>query len=360
MSVWSGIAGTLGKVFSTAGTVMSAIPGLGTVPGVAASAAGGLLGQMASEQNQKDFYNQQLVYNSPKEQMKRLQEAGLNPNLVYGTTGVTGMSASDATAPNLEQYRENPLLKMTPQQIQEMAIQRKHQENENRITDSNISLNKEKERTEVAKQDNLNSDTYKTGQEGMRIEKWNTELFDIQKKTMEYQRDLMYSSKEEANLQLNILTSTYDRQVQQVYEDLQHTIKQNKVLDATEQKIIAETLKVPFEILALRASAGLANQEALKFALDNDWLQQVSTDSNGNKVPNYYRVNEAKLRDYVNTARGKHLNNLFGNGNLGSFFRFVAGLTNNLPKSLSTFGGLFPEDDNYTRQYNSDEYQRNK
>ena len=112
MSVWSGIAGTLGKVFSTAGTVMSAIPGFGTIPGVAASAAGGLLNQMASEQSQKDFYNQQIVYNSPKEQMKRIQEAGLNPNLIYGSQGVTGMSASDATAPNLEQYKENPFLKI--------------------------------------------------------------------------------------------------------------------------------------------------------------------------------------------------------------------------------------------------------
>lgn len=40
-----------------------------------------------------DMWNRANFYNSPGEQMKRLKEAGLNPNLVYGN-GVTGNSTA--------------------------------------------------------------------------------------------------------------------------------------------------------------------------------------------------------------------------------------------------------------------------
>ena len=36
-------------------------------------------------QDALDDWNRQTLYNSPIEQMKRLKEAGLNPNLVYGS-----------------------------------------------------------------------------------------------------------------------------------------------------------------------------------------------------------------------------------------------------------------------------------
>lgn len=41
-----------------------------------------------------DMWNRQNVYNSPMKQMERLEEAGLNPNLVYGegTSGSTGQA----------------------------------------------------------------------------------------------------------------------------------------------------------------------------------------------------------------------------------------------------------------------------
>lgn len=42
-----------------------------------------------------EMWNMQNAYNSPKEQMARLQSAGLNPNLAYGSGNVAGIS-SDA------------------------------------------------------------------------------------------------------------------------------------------------------------------------------------------------------------------------------------------------------------------------
>lgn len=55
---------------------------------------------------QQDIYswnhwNAMNAYNHPKEQMKRLREAGLNPLLVYGNGSVTGNTSSGGTVPNV-------------------------------------------------------------------------------------------------------------------------------------------------------------------------------------------------------------------------------------------------------------------
>lgn len=41
-----------------------------------------------------EMWNRQNLYNRPEEQMKRLKEAGLNPNLVYGTGSVSGNTST--------------------------------------------------------------------------------------------------------------------------------------------------------------------------------------------------------------------------------------------------------------------------
>lgn len=44
-----------------------------------------------------DFWNQNNAYNSPEQQMQRLQSAGLNPNLVYGNGAVANSSSAPET-----------------------------------------------------------------------------------------------------------------------------------------------------------------------------------------------------------------------------------------------------------------------
>lgn len=46
------------------------------------------------KQRDIDFFNMQNSYNSPQAQMKRLQDAGLNPNLVYGNGSAVTSSAT--------------------------------------------------------------------------------------------------------------------------------------------------------------------------------------------------------------------------------------------------------------------------
>lgn len=41
----------------------------------------------------KKLWDEQNLYNSPGEQMQRLKDAGLNPNLVYGTGAATGQTS---------------------------------------------------------------------------------------------------------------------------------------------------------------------------------------------------------------------------------------------------------------------------
>lgn len=53
------------------------------------------LNQQAFDQNVK-MWNMQNAYNTPLQQMKRLQQANLNPNLVYGGGNVSGNTAGSA------------------------------------------------------------------------------------------------------------------------------------------------------------------------------------------------------------------------------------------------------------------------
>lgn len=87
--------------------------------GVGGNLIGQAAGAFASRRANKrmvDFWNMQNAYNHPKEQMKRLQEAGLNPNLIYGesTTGATGQ-AGDIGRPDKPDFR-NPLSEITAYQ----------------------------------------------------------------------------------------------------------------------------------------------------------------------------------------------------------------------------------------------------
>lgn len=61
-----------------------------------------LLNQQAFDNNVK-MWNMQNEYNTPTEQMKRLEAAGMNKNLVYGGGNVTGNTAG--SAPQLEPAR---------------------------------------------------------------------------------------------------------------------------------------------------------------------------------------------------------------------------------------------------------------
>lgn len=86
MSIWSGFAGALtGAVGSIFGSSQAS-------KNTKATIAAQKQAQEYEWQQNLALYHYNNQYNSPEQQMSRLQEAGLNPNLVYGT-GAVGNSS---------------------------------------------------------------------------------------------------------------------------------------------------------------------------------------------------------------------------------------------------------------------------
>lgn len=90
------------------------------------SAGGSLIGNLFSnsgarrrqEQANADnirFWNMQNDYNNPSAQMERLRKAGLNPNMIYGTSPSSAVGNADGVAPSkpAEYKIDNPLQNIT-------------------------------------------------------------------------------------------------------------------------------------------------------------------------------------------------------------------------------------------------------
>jgi hypothetical protein len=102
-----GLLAGLGKALMTGGK----LTGLGSIVGQGAfglgsdmlSNKGALKRQQLADQQNMKFWHMQNEYNTPANQMKRLQDAGLNPNLIYGSgsanTGVAGSISPSKPAP---------------------------------------------------------------------------------------------------------------------------------------------------------------------------------------------------------------------------------------------------------------------
>jgi hypothetical protein len=88
----------------------------GPVGGLVGSLASSLLGnrgakrrqQQADRQNIK-FWEMQNAYNTPKAQMGRLKDAGLNPNLIYGSNANTGIAGSVSPSKASPYNVQNPV-----------------------------------------------------------------------------------------------------------------------------------------------------------------------------------------------------------------------------------------------------------
>ena len=105
---------------------------------------------LAQEAHQRDLemWHRTNRYNSPEEQMKRLEAAGLNPHLVYGSGQVVGNT--QAQMPKYQQIR--PESKVTPAQLPTNMLNEfmslRQMESTNDLTQKQANLLEEKARTE--------------------------------------------------------------------------------------------------------------------------------------------------------------------------------------------------------------------
>lgn len=85
----------IGNIASSAAQTMT---GSGLVGGLL-SFIGAKKRQEAANKQNVEFWKMQNAYNHPSEQMKRLREAGLNPNMIYGTSPASAVgNAGDVSA----------------------------------------------------------------------------------------------------------------------------------------------------------------------------------------------------------------------------------------------------------------------
>lgn len=94
------------------GSTQSAFPWLGAGIGAATGIINSLfqgIGNRRQNKRMVDFWNMNNAYNHPAEQMKRLQEAGLNPNLMYGQGTVGNSSGAPKPVREFTPNIGNPL-----------------------------------------------------------------------------------------------------------------------------------------------------------------------------------------------------------------------------------------------------------
>lgn len=96
------------------------------------------IGSRRQNKRMVDFWKMQNDYNHPTAQMQRLQEAGLNPNLIYGdsVSGATGRADSIGT-PDKPQF-DNPLEKFQNAKMQTAQYDNLRAVNTNLLKDAEL------------------------------------------------------------------------------------------------------------------------------------------------------------------------------------------------------------------------------
>lgn len=96
---------SIGSVLKSVGKFMTTPVEWATSPaGWLLDAGMNFLGQYNANKANIDLWKMQADYNKPINQLARLREAGLNPNLIYGSGGVQNTISS---APKMEGYKFN-------------------------------------------------------------------------------------------------------------------------------------------------------------------------------------------------------------------------------------------------------------
>lgn len=97
--------------------------------------------QMALNQQTQDYnlqmWNLTNEYNSPKAQMQRYKDAGLNPNLIYGQSNTTGM-APMMDAPKYDAGQYHPVDKSAMRQQAQLALMEFNQRIKSQALDNEL------------------------------------------------------------------------------------------------------------------------------------------------------------------------------------------------------------------------------
>lgn len=321
-----GIFSSIGKFFSgsVGGAILNA--GLGVV--------GNFLGNKQAEKNQQKqnefnaaeaqktrdwqemMWNKNNEYNTPLAQVNRLQEAGLNPNLVYGNgtmQNVSSMASSGAQASSTpfndsiaarQAKNFDAIMRGLQTAITMQELKNKKLEGNN--IESNTNKNNAEAKESQQRTDNLATEN-----------KFNLETFDARKIAIELQNQLS----EQQRLKLYADTQTATKQLDQidaVISNLQSSTDLNKAQVENIHTNIARTLALlPKEIeqmnaaitealsraVANKASANASNAQAGYYgALSTQVSKLTPLLEKGAKLDNNFKEIQNKWEDLNKSA----------------------------------------------------------
>lgn len=216
----------------------------------------------------KSLIMEQNRYNSPSQQMKRLRDAGINPNLVYGSQGVTGNMQGD-----IPRYTEPDQVFETPSMMEVAGSMGKY-------------VDVERGRKQI---DNLVQDTAlkksKTETEGlmraiMDIKK-NNDLFDLN-----YKRSLESTNRD-------IVKNTLEKG----YAELKAYEIANKISDYRYEKIMPQELDNYIKENAFKDARNMLASRGLTFSDGSNW-QKILTSQIASNLP--------RIKEYIIETAAKY------------------------------------------------------
>lgn len=234
-----GFFGELGK--GLLGAVTGGLTGaVGSLFGLGSEAASNAMTKADQKELMKYQFdlNQQGVenqrnYDKPINQMARLAEANLNPNLVYGSGSVVGNTSSTPSA-SLGQSRKTELSKYD-QMAQQLTLAKaqadiKNVEADTKVKESQVPLNQSRE--------------YQGWQQGAlysQLYRWNDVTWNVRQSTLNLQNALVGGN-------LNYISAMYDKVVQdtqnskQITESTLQTMAQTREYQIKQYKLDEQKL----------------------------------------------------------------------------------------------------------------------
>lgn len=223
--------------------------------------------ELAEYQYQKDLemWNRQNEYNSPAAQMARLKEAGLNPNLVYGSGSAAGNVSSQLPKYNAPQvdYRGVPPPVDIPQMIQMYQDFRLR-----KAQTDNIQAQTDLTNVKTAIETGIG---YATREQNLKGKEWDYIV-------KQYQDPLRSNI-----LQNQMEASKYLQQV--AIAKLNNILQQNANLKATEKATQATTRAINLKSLWTEKGITPSDNIALRFLAQMLGLDQIK--SVGNQLHKY-------------------------------------------------------------------------
>lgn len=246
------------------GIILPVAAGIATMAGGFAQANASKKINRDSMRFQEEMWKKTNKYNSPVEQRKRLQKAGLNPNLVYG--GSSGQTAGEATQAGKPDFNVPEYSK-----IGDGAMVAINAANIKSNTDQNQAL------TERTKQETVNKGLEAVHQ----TIKNSSGAISLKQKRQLYDNTIKIAQERLENLSMD---TTYKSDKNQ---------RENRLVNVT-------TSKIRQEILNLKKQGKILSEKKIQARIDSNLLKQGLT----RQDPMYIRIFSDIMANIMETVKG--------------------------------------------------------